>query len=140
MNQKVGHDSSSSHYQHRHPPHDQKDLADSFQREKEPHRVRAESDGPCTTRVCDVDDAPGAEERWDRYAFEKGKDTRPFPWAGMSIPEAQRLAVFKLEEVANSERPTRTLALGCGVTYALSAEYLPANSDRIVCLSSNPRM
>ena len=75
--------------------------------------------------------------------------------AGMSVPEAQKLAenlyastkgrnthrsdmfdrkfwfggsesfVFnKLEEIANSERP-RTPALGCGVTYALSKEYLP---------------
>ncbi|KAF8631471.1 hypothetical protein AX15_002384 [Amanita polypyramis BW_CC] len=75
--------------------------------------------------------------------------------AGMSIQEAQKLAenlytstkgrnthrqdmferkfwfggsesyVFnKLEEIASSERP-RTPALGCGVTYALSKEYLP---------------
>ena len=75
--------------------------------------------------------------------------------AGMSVPEAQKLAeslyastkgrnthrgdmfdrkfwfggsesfVFnKLEEIANSERP-KTPALGCGVTYALSKEYLP---------------
>lgn len=60
------------------------------------------------------------------YASTKGKNThrndifdRKF-WFGGS----ESYVFNKLEEIALSERP-QTPALGCGVTYALSKEYLP---------------
>ncbi|KAK2462616.1 hypothetical protein APHAL10511_005349 [Amanita phalloides] len=60
------------------------------------------------------------------YASTKGRNThrtdmfdRKF-WFGGS----ESYVFNKLEEIANSDRP-RTPALGCGVTYALSREYLP---------------
>lgn len=61
------------------------------------------------------------------YASTKGKNThrqdifgRKF-WFGGS----ESLVFNKLEEIALSDRP-QTPALGCGITYALSKEYLPA--------------
>ncbi|EJD06109.1 uncharacterized protein FOMMEDRAFT_153471 [Fomitiporia mediterranea MF3/22] len=61
------------------------------------------------------------------YASTKGKNThrtdifgRKF-WFGGS----ESYVFNKLEEIAMSDKP-RTPALGCGVTYALSKEYLPA--------------
>ncbi|KIL59116.1 hypothetical protein M378DRAFT_188045 [Amanita muscaria Koide BX008] len=61
------------------------------------------------------------------YASTKGKNThrtdvfeRKF-WFGGS----ESFVFNKLEEIANSEQP-KTPALGCGVTYALSREYLPS--------------
>ncbi|PSR73484.1 hypothetical protein PHLCEN_2v10776 [Hermanssonia centrifuga] len=61
------------------------------------------------------------------YASTKGKNThradifgRKFWFGG-----TESLVFNKLEEIALSERP-QTPALGCGVTYALSKEYLPA--------------
>ncbi|KZS96476.1 hypothetical protein SISNIDRAFT_483033 [Sistotremastrum niveocremeum HHB9708] len=62
----------------------------------------------------------------DLYAATKGKNThrpdlfgRKF-WFGGS----ESFVFNKLEEIALSDRP-QTPALGCGVTYALSKEYLP---------------
>ncbi|KAF8638686.1 hypothetical protein AX17_002008 [Amanita inopinata Kibby_2008] len=62
------------------------------------------------------------------YASTKGKNThrndifeRKF-WFGGS----ESFVFNKLEEIAMSDRP-RTPALGCGVTYALSREYLPTD-------------
>ncbi|KAI0063819.1 gamma DNA-directed DNA polymerase [Artomyces pyxidatus] len=61
------------------------------------------------------------------YASTKGKNThradifgRKFWFGG-----TESFVFNKLEEIALSERP-QTPALGCGVTYALSKEYLPA--------------
>lgn len=61
------------------------------------------------------------------YASTKGKNThrpdifgRKF-WFGGS----ESYVFNKLEEIAMSDKP-KTPALGCGVTYALSKEYLPA--------------
>ncbi|KAF7800115.1 hypothetical protein EIP86_011360 [Pleurotus ostreatoroseus] len=61
------------------------------------------------------------------YASTKGKNThrtdvfgRKFWFGG-----TESLVFNKLEEIALSDRP-QTPALGCGVTYALSKEYLPA--------------
>ncbi|CCM05834.1 uncharacterized protein FIBRA_08070 [Fibroporia radiculosa] len=61
------------------------------------------------------------------YASTKGKNThrpdlfgRKFWYGG-----TESLVFNKLEEIALSDRP-QTPALGCGVTYALSKEYLPA--------------
>ncbi|KAF8347323.1 DNA polymerase family A-domain-containing protein [Amanita rubescens] len=60
------------------------------------------------------------------YASTKGRNThrsdmfdRMFWFRG-----SESFMFNKLEEIANSEKP-RTPALGCGVTYALSKEYLP---------------
>ncbi|TFY52060.1 hypothetical protein EVJ58_g10223 [Rhodofomes roseus] len=61
------------------------------------------------------------------YASTKGKNThradlfgRKFWYGG-----TESYVFNKLEEIALSDRP-QTPALGCGVTYALSKEYLPA--------------
>ncbi|KZT69109.1 hypothetical protein DAEQUDRAFT_811569 [Daedalea quercina L-15889] len=61
------------------------------------------------------------------YASTKGKNThrsdlfgRKFWYGG-----TESFVFNKLEEIALSDRP-QTPALGCGVTYALSKEYLPA--------------
>ena len=61
------------------------------------------------------------------YASTKGKNThrtdifgRKFWFGG-----TESFVFNKLEEIALSDRP-RTPALGCGITYALSKEYLPA--------------
>lgn len=61
------------------------------------------------------------------YASTKGKNThradifgRKFWFGG-----TESFVFNKLEEIALSDRP-QTPALGCGVTYALSKEYLPA--------------
>ncbi|KAF9812850.1 hypothetical protein IEO21_05950 [Rhodonia placenta] len=63
----------------------------------------------------------------DLYASTKGKNThrpdlfgRKFWYGG-----TESFVFNKLEEIALSDRP-QTPALGCGVTYALSKEYLPA--------------
>lgn len=61
------------------------------------------------------------------YASTKGKNThradifgRKFWFGG-----TESFVFNKLEEIALSDRP-RTPALGCGITYALSKDYLPA--------------
>lgn len=61
------------------------------------------------------------------YASTKGKNThradifgRKFWFGG-----TESFVFNKLEEIALSDKP-RTPALGCGITYALSKEYLPA--------------
>lgn len=64
----------------------------------------------------------------DLYASTKGKNThrtdifnRKFWFGG-----TESYLFNKLEEIALSDKP-QTPALGCGVTYALSKEYLPTN-------------
>ena len=71
-----------------------------------------------------------AGSRWDAdkpgcrrsVRFHKGRNTHR-----SDLYDRPRVS---LEEIANSEKP-RMPALGCGVMYALSKEYL---LDRIICL------
>lgn len=61
------------------------------------------------------------------YASTKGKTTRRNDIFGRKFwyGGTESVVFNKLEEIALSDRP-QTPALGCGITYALSKEYLPA--------------
>lgn len=60
------------------------------------------------------------------YASTKGKNTHRIDMFGRKFwfGGTESFVFNKLEEIALSDRP-RTPALGCGITYALSKEYLP---------------
>ena len=61
------------------------------------------------------------------YASTKGKNTHHDKFFGRKFWHGgtESFVFNKLEEIATSDHP-RTPALGCGITYALSKEYLPS--------------
>ena len=61
------------------------------------------------------------------YASTKGKNTHHDEFFGRKFwyGGTESFVFNKLEEIATSDRP-HTPALGCGITYALSKEYLPS--------------
>lgn len=61
------------------------------------------------------------------YASTKGKNTHRADFFGRKFwfGGTESFVFNKLEEIALSDKP-QTPALGCGITYALSKEYLPA--------------
>ena len=61
------------------------------------------------------------------YASTKGKNTHHNEYFGRKFwyGGTESFVFNKLEEIATSDHP-RTPALGCGITYALSKEYLPS--------------
>lgn len=61
------------------------------------------------------------------YASTKGKSTHHDQFFGRKFwyGGTESFVFNKLEEIATSDHP-RTPALGCGITYALSKEYLPS--------------